>query len=123
MLKWTGKLVVLSLALSLWASPLVACMLPDAALTTEERECCKDMANQCGQMEMPASHSCCRLTVREGDYLINARITVSHPQLIAAPLSPSADILLPANLTRIESLTQTHAPPDSPPGTVSILRI
>src|SRR5215831_15557272 len=65
MVKWTGKLVILVLALSLWASPLVACMLPDAMLSAEERECCLTMANDCGDMEMPASHACCTVTVKE----------------------------------------------------------
>ena len=90
MLKWTGKLAVLSLVISLWASPVMACMLPDIALTVEERECCKDMANECGQMDMPSSHSCCKLTVRDIDsYLINARYVndlIDHSGLDSRPV-------------------------------------
>jgi hypothetical protein len=124
MLKWTGKLAVLSLAISLWASPLVACMFPDAVLSPEERECCADMANQCGQMEMPSSHSCCKLTVREIDaYLVNSRFTANHSHPVAASPISSSDIFLLSNLTGTESSTQTHAPPVSPPATISILKI
>ena len=124
MVKWTGKLVVLSLAVSLWAAPLMACMLPDALLTAEERECCKDMGDQCGQMEMPSSHSCCKPTVREGDsYIISSRFTASHPQLLAVPQIACADILLPTNLSRSNSLVQVGSPPVSPPETISILRV
>jgi hypothetical protein len=123
MLKWTGKLAVLSLVISLWASPVMACMLPDIALTVEERECCKDMANECGQMDMPSSHSCCKLTVRDIDsYLINARFTPDHSQPAVAPLLGN-DIPLPAILIQTDSQAQGHSPPTSPPETISILRI
>jgi hypothetical protein len=30
--------------------PVVACVLPGAEMTSAERECCKKMAEQCGDM-------------------------------------------------------------------------
>ncbi len=123
MLKWTGKLAVLSLVISLWIYPVMACMLPDIALTVEERECCRDMAGECGQMDMPSSHSCCKTTVREVDsYLINARFAPDHSQPAVAPVL-SNDIPLSAVLTQADSLAQGHSPPTSPPETISVLRI
>lgn len=124
MVKWTGKLAVLSLVMSLWASPVMACMLPDSALTSEERECCRDMANDCGQMDMPSSHSCCKITVHDIDsYLINARFTADHSQPAVALLLNGNDIPLPAVLSQAKFLAQGHSPPTSPPETISILRI
>ena len=125
MVKWTGKLAVLMLALSVWASPLVACMLPDAALTSEERECCRTMAGQCGEMDMPSSHSCCTVTVRETDpYLIHSRFAPGHSfQMTAVLLDATNDISLLQTFWEMESSTPTHSPPASPPASVSILRI
>src|SRR5437879_4861347 len=59
-----GFVVVLMLAVS--ASPVLACMLPEA-MSQAEQDCCKHMAGDCDEMsgempDMPASemdHSCC----------------------------------------------------------------
>ena len=124
MVKWTSKLAVLVMAVSVWASPLMACMLPDADLTAEERECCKNMANECGQMEMPASHSCCKVVARQIDpYLINSRFPTLHPVpavilFVAVDVNPST-----ANAWVASSPFHGHSPPVSPPDTISILRI
>jgi len=123
MVKWTSKLAVLVMAMSVWASPLLACMMPDALRTDEERECCKNMANECGQMEMPASHSCCKVVGPQADsYVINSRFPNIHPApavslLVAADESPLT------NVTVARSPSLGHSPPVSPPDTISILRI
>jgi hypothetical protein len=41
-------------------APAMACITPDTRMTVEERACCRVMKNQCGEMEMPASHDCCK---------------------------------------------------------------
>ena len=124
MMKWTGKLVVLLMGMSLWASPLMACMMPDALLTVEERECCKSMAGECGQMEMPASHSCCKVVVRQIDsYLINSKFPTIHSVTMVSPPIAAKDHFLTAGLTHTTSLFQDHSPPVSQPQTSSILRI
>jgi len=43
-------------------APAMACMAPEAAMTVEERACCRMMKSTCGQMEMPAPHDCCKKT-------------------------------------------------------------
>jgi hypothetical protein len=62
MLKLWIKLGVSALALILVALPVAACVLPGAAMTSAERECCKKMAGQCGDMGMAKSHPCCKVT-------------------------------------------------------------
>jgi hypothetical protein len=44
----------------------MACAIPDAQLTSAEKQCCKDMGGECGQdaSSMPMSHSCCKTSVQ-----------------------------------------------------------
>jgi hypothetical protein len=57
-----GKLVVSVLSLILLATPIMACVIPAAAMTAAERDCCKRMAQECGKKGIPKSHSCCQTT-------------------------------------------------------------
>jgi hypothetical protein len=125
MVKLTGKLAVLALALSLQAVPLMACMIPDSLLTEEERACCKAMADDCGQMEMPSSHSCCTVTVHQGDpFLVNSRFASGPLQSAAGvPLIGGSDVFLPLTLMQRPFVALIHSPPVSPPSVFSILRI
>lgn len=121
--KLVGKFVVLLMALSVFASPLMACLLPDSTLTDEERECCRQMAGDCG--DMPASHSCCKTVVKDSDpYLSTARTLISAPTHVTVAVLP---IAVAVNIRRPISLLAPclhgHAPPESPPSTTSILRI
>ena len=124
MVRWTGKFAVLALVVSLWASPLMACMLPDALLTVEERECCKSMADDCGQMDMPASHSCCKVVVRQADsYLVNTRFPTVHSIVGFTLFVVTPESSLPVIPEPMNTAFTGHSPPISPPETVSILRI
>ena len=122
-MKTVCKLAALLLALSVFASPLMACLQADAALTTEERECCRKMARECG--EMPASHSCCKTTVRDTDpYLSNSRVQISAPaQATLAILPINETIGLPDLISQFVTSSDAHAPPESPPVETSVLRI
>ena len=124
MVKWTGKLAVLVLVLSVWASPLVACMLPDADLTAEERECCRSMADDCGDMAMPASHSCCKVVVRPADsYVINSRFPTVHSASNVTLFVSTVKDRLPAIPLHVNTMFAGHSPPTSPLETISVLRI
>jgi hypothetical protein len=117
-----GKFAVSLLALSLFASPVMACLLPSNALTDEERECCRQMAGNCD--EMPSSHSCCQTTVRDNSpYLSNPRLLISAPAQVALAVLPiNKTIGLPESISQFVAL-DAHAPPGSPPSHTSILRI
>jgi hypothetical protein len=70
----------------LWAAaPLLACMMPERAMTAQERECCKHMAQMCGSSRMPQSHSCCTTEVRSGITMVvpSERHNVPQLELIA----------------------------------------
>ena len=68
MLKLLIKVGVSALALMMAALSVAACVLPGAGMTSAERECCKKMAEQCGDMGMAKSHLCCQPTGSSTDF-------------------------------------------------------
>ena len=127
MLKLLIKLGVSALALMLAALPVAACVLPGAAMTSAERECCKKMAEQCGDMGMAKSHPCCRVTATPTDF--HALKTVSA-QLDHVSLVPFHALPLTSQTDAYHSLAQwssrvscTHSPPGLEFLTTTILRI
>jgi len=125
MSKWTAKLGALLLALSLGATPVMACLLPDGADAEAARECCKKMADQCGDMGvMPSSHSCCKATTHQADsYVAKSRFTSGHDQHLSVPLIAATYDLAPVSFSQARSVAQAHSPPVSHAETISILRI
>ena len=123
-MRFSGKLAVLLLALSLFASPVVACMVPDALLTEAERDCCSTMADQCGGTAMAESHSCCKMTVREIDpYLTNSRFAPDQVQPAAAVFDAADSVPSPETFSSMTLWAHTHSPPISPPESITVLRI
>jgi hypothetical protein len=118
------KFGVLALLLASYLAPAMACMVPDAQMSTEERACCRTMSNQCGQMEMSAAHGCCQKTppsVRDNalDTKAEAFHSVVSPVIwLAAPV-----LVNPASATTGWVARPNYSPPKSPPSTISILRI
>jgi hypothetical protein len=116
------QLEVLVLLAATFVSPAMACMTPGAPMTTEERACCRMMHNQCEQMGMSASHGCCQ----KGPRNIYAIPTVKADSLLSVAISvvwlASPEFLNPTFATgRVEH--HDFSPPQSPPSTISILRI
>lgn len=109
------------IALSFLGVPALACLLPDAQLTAEERECCKHMAEMCGSAGMPASHSCCAPAARAVNHALpSGTICVSAPVVSTVALPAPAPSLSELR-TRLSSLAES--PPGSPPDTTLVLRI
>ncbi len=107
--------------LLLFGYPAMACLIPGAEMTEVERDCCKQMAQQCGSMSMPSSHSCCHKEVIRPNSMLGA----TFAQVIAPALSGAVISELPQPLvvaTQFSSF-EFHPPPESPPGTSSILRV
>lgn len=123
MLRWTGKFAALIVALSLWGTPLIDCMLRADALTEIERECCQEMADQCGSSAMPTSHSCCQEVPQSGSgsFLI---VKIKSPAADAGQTFLNLDTL-PATLPHavLSPAPNLPLPLKSPPGISTILRI
>ena len=115
---------VLVLLLATGLSPAMACMVPGAQMTPEERACCRMMQNQCGQMEMPASHGCCqKAPANLYDKALNASAAVLHvPAASVIWLDASALFTQEASIAGWTE-HRDYSPPQSPPSTISILRI
>src|ERR1700748_3632583 len=89
---------VLVLLLVSCLAPAMACMVPNAAMSTQERACCRLMKNQCGQMEMPASHGCCQKTpLGVHDNALNTRSVTLHPVVVAVVRLAAFELVNPAS--------------------------
>ena len=110
--------------LAVVGGPAMACFLPDAQMTQAERECCRHMAEQCGKMQMPSSHSCCETVVVPGPVSLVTAIHSLAVDLSVVPhfaVQPDAALASPADWSALVS--SVHSPPESPPSTSQILRI
>ena len=101
----------------------MACMLPDAQLTAEESECCQKMAHRCGEMGMDPSHSCCRKIVRSDNALMASGKQLADFQISTLAVLPYALTELPELVSHCLAIEFAHSPPESPPTSVSVLRI
>jgi len=127
MLKLLLKLGISALALMLAALPVAACVLPGAAMTSAERECCKKMAEQCGDMGMATSHPCCEVTAAPADLhaLKTTPSQLDHVSLVlfhALPGTAHTDAYFP--LAQWSSrVSCTHSPPGLGSLATTVLRI
>jgi len=119
------KVLALKVAL-VWALvPQLACFFPETMMTESEADCCRQMAADCGQMNMPSSHECCKHVVRS-DLATMARAP-RHivPDFESAAIPATSEI---PSLPRIEDARGLDVagfratPPGSPPFSL-ILRI
>ena len=127
MLKLLIKVAVFSLAVLFAALPVMACVVPNAEMTAAERECCKKMAERCGDMGMAKSHPCCQSTATPADFhaLKTASSQLQHVTLVlfhALPLTSQADTH--SSLAQWSSrVSCTHSPPGLESLSTTILRI
>jgi len=126
-MRLAAKFGVSILALMLAALPVAACVLPGAGMTAAERECCKKMAEQCGDMGMAKSHPCCKVSATPADFhaLRTASSQLDHVSLAlchALPLTALTDVYF--SLTQWSSrVSCTHSPPGLESLATTVLRI
>lgn len=118
------KIVAALACVLLLGAPVLACLAPGEPLSPAEKECCKEMAGECGRADMPTSHSCCKPVVRPQHALISKTdfFAALHPAVVfelpsghvAAANPPSAPWFLLADL---------HGPPESLSALLPVLRI
>ena len=122
-----GRIGVSLLSLLLLATPIMACLVPAAAMTQAERDCCKRMAHDCGNGGMMKSHSCCESTAIP-THLATIKSSFDgnsvHLGLVFAYAVPTT--LRIATIPGAASspwAADIHSPPVSPPASISVLRI
>jgi hypothetical protein len=121
------KVGVSLLSLLLLATPIMACLVPAAAMSAEERDCCKRMAQECGKMGMPQSHSCCQTTTVPDHFAAiksSSDVTLIRLALVLAyAIESTLKIPTVQESGSAPWAADIHSPPISPPVAISILRI
>jgi hypothetical protein len=121
------RLGVFASAVLFAALPVMACAVPNAAMTPAERECCKKMAGRCGDGGMTKSHPCCQVTASSADFhaLKTPSSQLHHFSLVLShtlPVTSQAE----ASGSRApwsSGVSCTHSPPGLGSTTTPILRI
>jgi hypothetical protein len=99
-------------------------MAPDGQAKSEEQACCRMMKSQCGQMEMPVSHDCCKKApAGEQAIVLKSDKPVFHPGLFALICVSYWNLLPPHNAIVGSVPRPEHSPPEAPPSAITILRI
>ena len=93
-------------------------------MTAEERACCRMMKSDCGRMEMPPSHNCCKKTPGVAHDIALGTVWVSfHPIVAVEVRTPSFNLFPPQGAERGWFHRPEHSPPKSPPLILSSLRV
>jgi hypothetical protein len=122
--RYCRKFAVLVLLLVSCLAPAMACMVPNAQMSTQERACCHVMKSQCGQMEMPASHGCCHKTPPSvHDNALDTKTVTFHPVITSILWLAAFELVNPTSAVTGWVESPDYSPPKSPPATISILRI
>jgi hypothetical protein len=116
----SAAMVFALVALYWTAAPLLACIMPERAMTVQERECCKHMAKMCGSTRMPQFHSCCKTEVRSGYTMIATRDQQPVPVLNTVAIVSMA--LTPQIEHAAGVVTDRHPPGEFLPE-ITVLRI
>lgn len=116
--------LIYTICLSLIA-PAMACAIPSAHLTSAERACCRQMKTQCGNMNMPASHGCCHKDLPTSGYLSAIPTSITHNAALQVVASGVLPVIQFPDLVVAREPVSRHesALPQSPPASISILRI
>lgn len=122
-MKLVAKFGASILLLLLLGVPVMACLQPQAEMTSEERECCKQMAGQCAGMDGSSSHSCCTKAAQPGSSaLVRARTAFTLDLSFIAVLS-SEQFSNPVLIQERPQILASHSPPESPPTDITVLRV
>jgi hypothetical protein len=115
---------IVILFLASYLTPAMACMVSAVEMNAEERVCCQAMQNQCEQMGMPASHGCCQKAPHSIlDNALATKAVTYHPVAVAAIWLTASEWLYPTPIAAGTVECADSSPPQSPPNSISVLRI
>lgn len=115
---------VLVLLLVTSLAPGMACMVPDAQMSSHERTCCRTMSSQCNQTDMQASHGCCQKTPAGlYDHALRSKTAEFHPVTVRVIWLTASELVNPIAAVTAWVERPDYSPPKSPPSAISILRI
>lgn|SRR5262249_6590937 len=103
--------------------PALACF-DRTDLTPAEQECCQQMADKCGSMDMPDSHSCCTTKIQQNNDPAVVRTSSDFTlQLVSAPVAEQVLSREASTSAFAMSRLLVGSPPEGPPRAPTILRI
>jgi hypothetical protein len=115
---------VLILLLVTCLAPAMACMVPNAQMSVQERACCRTMRSQCGQAAMPASHGCCQKSPASlHDNALETKTAAFHPIVVSVVWLAAFELVNPTTTVTEWIDRPDYSPPKSRPSNISILRI
>jgi hypothetical protein len=103
--------------------PSMFCLIPGAALTSAEAECCIQMMSTCGDTQM--EHSCCKPSKPSGEFALVA-VVKPQPTVNATPAVMGNLLALRSEVQQTGySFGFSKLAPEHPPSTpsIDILRI
>jgi hypothetical protein len=116
------KAGILLLALFMLGAPAMACLGPVMAMSMDK--CCRPqpMAH-CGAMPLPTAKSCCATPATPAPNSLAIRTATHRLNLpVIAQVSQSASHHIVLQAARFLGVV-VGSPPESPPGSISVLRI
>jgi hypothetical protein len=123
-MKAARQLGIVVLLLASYLTPAMGCMVSGVRMNAEERACCHAMKNQCEQMGMQSPHGCCQKAPQSTrDNALDTKATTYHPVVVAAVWLTASDWFHPVLITAGWIEHPGYSPPQSPPGSISVLRI
>jgi len=115
---------IVILLLVSYLTPAMACLSSDVQMTAEEHACCRAMKHKCEQMGMPASHGCCQKTPQSAHAnALDTKAVTYHPGAVTTIWLIASDCFNPTPIAAGWIEHPDYSPPQSPPGSVSVLRI
>jgi hypothetical protein len=120
-LRQVGMLVLLLVTCLL---PAMACMVPAAQMSAQERVCCRTMSTQCGQTDIQTSRGCCQKTPASlYDHALSTKTAEFHPVAVRVIWLPASDLVNPIAAVTAWVERPDYTPPKFPLPAISILRI
>ena len=102
----------------------MACMLPVSTMSDDEQACCREMAGQCGQADMPSSHSCCKTLAGPAQVAVaKSRFELSCRPIVVDLAQQYHDAQLSAQIAAAIPVFLDQSPPETSPSSSDILRI
>ena len=107
-----------------YLTPAMACMVSNVQMNAVERACCQAMKNECEQRGMPASHGCCQKAPKSAqENALDTKAVTHHPIAVAVVWLSAAELLNPNPVATGRGEYADYSPSQSPPSSISILRI
>lgn len=118
------QFVIVVLLLASYLTPAMACMVSNVQMNAEERACCRAMKNRCEQMGMSSSHGCCQKAPRSvQDDAAVTKAPTHHAAMAAVICLSAAECLNPNPVVAGLVEYADTSPPQSPPSSISVLRV